>query len=382
MITPDNNPPVPPVGLSPANLTLPKEGTYFVFVLILSILFWVLLAVSMVGIIYALFIGFFVWLGNGLLIAYLRSEAVRVSERQLPELHATFADVCRQLGVTHAPALYVLQAGGMLNAFATRFSGRDFVVVYSDFLEALGPSSPEMKFILGHELGHIKSRHILKQIFLAPGLFFPLAGPAYRRAWESSCYRYGAFAAHDVGGSVRAMMILGGGRQHGPALNPTTFANQLTEERGFFVSLHELTSTYPTLSRRVTDLLALGTGAAPTKPARDPLAYFVGLFIPGGNVGGGGGPVAAMMMVVVIGLMAAMAIPAFQKVRQTSIQKACYNQERMLAAAFDQFRLENNRGAKTWDEVVGESAARGAYAAEIDQDHAGLPGRRKIFRRL
>ncbi|MBI2813399.1 MAG: M48 family metalloprotease [Opitutae bacterium] len=378
MITAEKNPPVPPVGLSPANLTLPKEGTYFVFVLILSILFWVLLAVSMVGLIYAVFIGFFVWLGNGLLIAYLRSEAVRVSGRQLPDLHTTFAGVCHQLGVTQPPSLYVLQAGGMLNAFATRFSGRDFVVVYSDFLEALGPSSPEMKFILGHELGHIKSRHILKQIFLAPGLFFPLAGPAYRRAWESSCDRYGAFAAQDVGGSVRAMMILGGGRQHGPALNATTFASQLTEERGFFVSLHELTSTYPTLSRRVTDLLALGTGAASTKPPRNPFAYLVGLFIPGGNVGGGGGPVAAMMMVVVIGLMAAMAIPAFQKVRQASLQKACFNQERMLAAAFDQFRLENTRGAKTWDEVVGPDKliktmpaclAGGKYTADYDENN-------------
>lgn len=362
-----------PIGLSIGNLTLPKESTYFVFVLILSILFWVLLAVSIFGIVYAVFIGFFLWLGNGLLIAYLRSEAVKVSEKQLPELHATFGEVCDQLGVSQRPSLYVLQAGGMLNAFATRFAGRDFVVVYSDFLEALGPASREMKFILGHELGHIKSRHILKQIFLAPGLFFPLAGPAYRRAWESSCDRYGAFAAQDVLGSVRAMLILSGGRQHGPTLNATAFAGQWDTERGFFVSLHELTSTYPTLSRRVADLLALETGMRPRQPPRNPLAYLVGLFIPGGNVGGGGGPVAAMMMVVVIGLMAAMAIPAFQKVRQASQQKACFNNSRMMSAAFDQYRLETGSGAKTWDDVVGPGMlvksmpvclVGGAYSAE------------------
>lgn len=347
------NPPRPPVGLSPNNLTLPKEGTYFTVVLILSILFWALIAVSIVGIFYALLIGFFVWLGNGLLIAYLRSEAVRVSERQLPDLHATFREVCRQLGVTQPPALYVLQAGGMLNAFATRFAGRDFVVVYSDFLEALGPASREMKFILGHELGHIKSRHVLKQFFLAPGLFCPLAGPAYRRAWESSCDRYGAFAAQDVEGSVRAMMVLGGGPQHGPSLDASAFAGQLTEERGFFVSLHELTSTYPTLSRRVSDLLALGPGAPAPQPARNPFAYFFALFMPGGNVGGGGGPVAAMFFVVMIGLLAAMAIPAFQKVRQNAQQRACLNSSRMLSLAFDQYRLEHGTGAKTWADIVG-----------------------------
>src|SRR5690606_28191330 len=127
-----------------------------------------------------------------------------------------FRDVCAQLGVSQVPALYVLQSGGLLNAFATRFAGRDFVVVYSDMLEALGP--------------------------------------AYRRAWETSCDRYGAFAAQDMAASVRAMLVLSGGREYGRRLNPAAFAGQYAEERGFFVSLHELTSTYPTLSRRVAEL--------------------------------------------------------------------------------------------------------------------------------
>jgi Zn-dependent protease with chaperone function/competence protein ComGC len=347
-------PPVPPVGLSPRNLTLAKEGTYFVFVLLISILFWTLLAVSVIGIFYAVFIGFFVWLGNGLLVAHLRSEAVRVDGRQLPELHAAFREVCAQLAVARPPALYVVQAGGLLNAFATRFAGRNFVVVYSDFLAALGPSSREMKFILGHELGHIKSNHILKHVFLAPGLFFPLAGPAYRRAWESSCDRYGAFAAQDVDGSVRAMMVLGGGREYGRTLDAAAFAGQLVEERGFFVSLHEITSSYPTLSRRVSDLLSLKGGGRPPQPSRNPFAYVLGFFIPGGNLGGGGGgPLAAMMMVVVIGLLAAMAIPAFQKVRQSAQQKACLNNLRQYSAAFDQYVLEHDRPPKSLHDLVG-----------------------------
>ncbi len=347
------NSPAPPLGLTPANLTLPKENTYFALVLVVSILFWVFLAVSIVGLFYAAFIGFFLWLGNGLLVAHLRSEAVRVNERQLPELHAAFREVCERLGVTQIPQLYVLQAGGVLNAFATRHTGRDFVVVFSDFLEALGPSSPEMKFILGHELGHIKSRHVLKQIFLGPGLFFPLIGPAYRRAWESSCDRHGAFAAQDVEGSVRAMLTLTGGREHGRKLDPGAFAGQHTDERGFFVSLHELTSTYPTLSRRVTDLLALKSGTPARPPNRNPFAYFFALFMPGGNFGGGGGAAGAMFMIVMIGLLAAMAIPAFQKVRQASQQKACLNNQRMLAAAFDQYHLENSRPPTSVAQLVG-----------------------------
>jgi Zn-dependent protease with chaperone function/competence protein ComGC len=370
------NPPVVPAGLTLANLTLPKEKSYFTWVLIISILFWLVLAVTIVGLFYAAFIGFFLWLGNGLLVAHLRAEAVRVDARQLPELHAAFGEVCQRLGMAQPPALFVIQAGGALNAFATRFAGRDFVVVYSDFLETLGPASPEMKFILGHELGHIKSRHILKQIFLAPGMVFPLIGPAYRRAWESSCDRHGAFAAQDVDGAVRAMMVLTGGRENGRWLDAEVFAGQHTDERGFFVSLHELTSTYPTLSRRVTDLLALRTGAPAHKPDRHPLAYVLALFIPGGNVGGGGGPLAAMMMVVMIGLLAAMAIPAFQKVREASLQKACSNNERQLEAAIDQYQLENAKGPKAWTDFVGPTKyvkampaclAGGTYSVDYDK---------------
>lgn len=352
MLQPPVVSPVAPVGLSPQTLTVPKEKTYFAFVLIISVLVWGALAISMIGILYAAVFGFFLWLGNGLLTAYLRAESVRVGPDQLPELDATFRQVCQRLGVRYVPALYVVQSGGMLNAFATRFAGRDFVVVYSDFLEALGPDSAEMRFILGHELGHIQSRHIAKQIFLAPGLFCPLIGPAYRRAWETSCDRFGAYAAQDVEASVRTMLILGGGRENGRKLNAGAFAGQHETERGFFVSLHELTSTYPTLTRRAAEIMALADGRPVSRPSRNPFAYLLALFVPGGNLGAGG-PAAAMLMVVIIGLMAAMAIPAFQKVRENTQAKACINNQRVLISALDQYRLENGAGAKTLADIAG-----------------------------
>jgi type IV pilus assembly protein PilA len=48
-----------------------------------------------------------------------------------------------------------------------------------------------------------------------------------------------------------------------------------------------------------------------------------------------------MIVVVIIGLLAAMAIPAFQKVRQSSQDKAVLNNARQLSAAADQYYLEN-----------------------------------------
>ena len=54
-----------------------------------------------------------------------------------------------------------------------------------------------------------------------------------------------------------------------------------------------------------------------------------------------------MIVVVIIGLLASMAIPAFQKVRQSSQDKAVLNNARQLSAASDQYFLEN--GVSTID---------------------------------
>ena len=63
----ESAPLMPPVGLAPASLNAPKESTYFAFVVVISVLVWLGLALTIVGLPYALFIAFFIWLGNGLM---------------------------------------------------------------------------------------------------------------------------------------------------------------------------------------------------------------------------------------------------------------------------------------------------------------------------
>jgi len=60
-----------------------------------------------------------------------------------------------------------------------------------------------------------------------------------------------------------------------------------------------------------------------------------------------------MIVVVIIGLLAAMAIPAFQKVRQSSQDKAVLNNARQLSAASDQYFLENGVSTVTRAGLVG-----------------------------
>ena len=62
-----------------------------------------------------------------------------------------------------------------------------------------------------------------------------------------------------------------------------------------------------------------------------------------------------MIVVVIIGLLAAMAIPAFQKVRQSSQDKAVLNNARQLSAAADQFFLENGVSTAAQASLVGST---------------------------
>ncbi len=97
-----------------------------------------------------------------------------------------------------------------------------------------------------------------------------------------------------------------------------------------------------------------------------------------------------MIVVVIIGLLAAMAIPAFQKVRQASQDKAVLNNARQLAAAADQYFLENGVSSVTRGNLVGAAnyvkslnlVANESYPGAFTQGEAititGVAGARTI----
>ncbi|MFI5357568.1 MAG: type II secretion system protein [Opitutales bacterium] len=65
-----------------------------------------------------------------------------------------------------------------------------------------------------------------------------------------------------------------------------------------------------------------------------------------------------MIVVVIIGLLAAMAIPAFQKVRASSQDKAVTNNLRQLSAAADQYFLEAGVSAVGSSLLVGTNSSQ------------------------
>jgi len=82
-----------------------------------------------------------------------------------------------------------------------------------------------------------------------------------------------------------------------------------------------------------------------------------------------------MIVVVIIGLLAAMAIPAFQKVRTSSQDKAVLNNARQLSAAADQYYLENGVSTVDSSNLIGatnyvkaiNTVAKESYPAGFSQ---------------
>src|ERR1700685_4531325 len=63
-----------------------------------------------------------------------------------------------------------------------------------------------------------------------------------------------------------------------------------------------------------------------------------------------------MIVVVIIGLLAAMAIPAFQKVRTNSQDKAVLNNARQLSAGADKYYLEIGVSTVTLTDLLGPTS--------------------------
>ena len=76
-----------------------------------------------------------------------------------------------------------------------------------------------------------------------------------------------------------------------------------------------------------------------------------------------------MIVVVIIGLLAAMAIPAFQKVRRASIKSTMANDGRQIASAAQQYFLENAQTQAAMSEILNSTltGTNSKYVKELSK---------------
>jgi Zn-dependent protease with chaperone function len=214
--------------------------------------------------------------------AYIKTNAVRVSERQFPEMHA-IVQSCAQLLGRSAPDVYVLQ-DGLWNAFAMKLAGRRIVVLLSGAVDSilLKGDMKQLTFVIGHELGHHYAGHLdpLHRAAEMGGGWCVWVMLWYKRRAELTCDRVGLFCVGDLRASLLALANMTVGAQLADQVNVDEMIRQWTQHKEeFFVRYRTLYSVHPPHLLRICELTRSATELA--IPSLERLAAIPSMDLPG-----------------------------------------------------------------------------------------------------
>lgn len=191
------------------------------------------------------------------------ANSVEVTPRQLPQLYELFADLGSRLGMTpdgegllKLPRLYVSNGQGQFNAYATKCRiKRGYVVIYSDLLDIayLNGDFSTIRFVLGHELGHIHCRHVsVWRSVLRPVSRLLLIGQSVTRAQEYSADRVGSLLAPE--GTLGMVGVFAGKHMSTHIDIDAYFESVADHEDGFWLKVANFRADHAVGFRRMTAL--------------------------------------------------------------------------------------------------------------------------------
>ena len=246
---------------SKLNLVIKSEKIYFFLSLLMSIVLYIFVFTS----INAFIILFLISLLSALYMAHIRINGVRLSSHQFPAVYEKTKELCELMEIKKIPDIFVIESGGVLNAFATRFFGKNMVVLYSEIFDLIDSSDENvLSFVLAHELAHIKRKHITKQMLILPAMWVPFLGKAYSRACEYTCDRMAAHYINDPEAAMEGLTMLAIGKTLFKKVNREEYLHQSSNEKGLFTFIAEKLSTHPTLPKRINRIELFFNGSSKT----------------------------------------------------------------------------------------------------------------------
>ncbi len=360
----------------PTPLVYPKEKTLFTILAALAVPVWLLILIGTLGTALVYVLGFFLlylFVQSGF-ISYIKGTAVRITPEQFPDLHARIAACADKIDMPTLPEAYLLRSDGVFNAFATKFLGRNYIALYAELVDALVERPEALNFYIGHELGHLQRKHLVYGPLLSVVAWLPLIGPAYSRAREYTCDRYGLACCANPADAVHAVAVLAAGGKHAQSLDAGLYAGQRASSSGFWMSFHELVGDYPWLTKRLHAVHELGQFREPSMPRRHPLAWALALWVPRSGIPAGGGFLIAIAM---IGVVAAIAIPQFKAYQLKASEASQASALRSLMEQQEGMTLDPNaevalpaEGEADEMEAVEAEAAPAASSSASDMQQA------------
>lgn len=231
----------------------PEEKKKRLGVFLVNGLIWIVLAILTAATMGMLLLAFgFGWIIRHLLAEYnvrkLQSMGVTATPRQFPEVDRALREVCDHFGVAEPPRTIILNSGEM-NAFAIKFARKKVLVLLTPFLEGALDKPEELRFILGHELGHTMLDHSFKGGLV---LYKPAA---YKAARELTCDACGCAAAGDLASAKTALKRVVAGNELHEQLNEAELAAQAEAiYSGLTGWLLKQYLTYPPLGKRLASM--------------------------------------------------------------------------------------------------------------------------------
>lgn len=187
----------------------------------------------------------------------MRANAVKLSEKQFPELYGIIQRLSRELNLDEVPEAFMIQEGGEINAFATRlYFRRNYVVFYANVVEVAYKEGDlaSLEFIVAHELGHIKAGHVTLLYNLA---IFPIAFvPVLKDLLWTALSRAREYTADSIGinfapSGKKGLIVLSAGEHLYKNVNFDEYLETARTPEGFWIWTTNLLSTHPALVRRV-----------------------------------------------------------------------------------------------------------------------------------
>ena len=200
------------------------------------------------------------YVARGFTNAVERANSIEITEEQFPLIHSRIAHYAEQFGLEEAPKAYVAQAGGTLNAFASKHNRTNFIRINADIVEvgefSSGPRTADPKaldFIIAHEMGHVAARHTdYWYTFIAGYIFYvPLIGSALSRARVYTADNHGYAAVPD---GVNGIVLLSGGKYLYPRVDGHQLAARAETDYGVFVWVYNALSSHPIITKRLAAL--------------------------------------------------------------------------------------------------------------------------------
>jgi len=232
------------------DLVTDREVAYFVLMLTISILIYLLLFISIIGGIYVIFFALFFFIMQGISVGNIRQNSVKITPEQFGDIYTKVKEYSTKLNLKKVSDVYLIQSGGLLNAFATRFLFKDIVVIYSDVLElAYEQGENAVNFIIAHELAHVKRKHLSKRKYIICAELIPFLGLAYSRACETTCDQIATALTDKL--PLDGLIVLAAGKKLYKKVNSNLFIANASKEKGFWGWLAEVSSTHPSLATRI-----------------------------------------------------------------------------------------------------------------------------------